>query len=153
MSSQWKRNSPEKPNAGSWTRGWIKSPEKDTTSSAVMCATLPYWSDPFRKSKEVSLYYSLSDKTYMLQLQLLQQAKLLHIIRRKKTSSKNNILIIKCINTSIVLGQISFQHPSCINTLKIMQEQVLNYFQYLFLHNFFYNFFLYNSCSCKFSNC
>ena len=65
MSSQWKRNSPEKPNAGSWTRGWMKSPEKDTTSSAVMCATPPYWSDPFRKSKELSLYYSLSDKTYV----------------------------------------------------------------------------------------
>ena len=65
MSSQWKRNSPEKPNAGSWTRGWMKSPEKDTTSSAVMCATPPYWSDPFRKSRELSLYYSLSDKTYV----------------------------------------------------------------------------------------
>ena len=48
MFFQWKRNSPEKPNAGSWTRGWMKSPEKDTTSSAVMCATPPYWSDPFR---------------------------------------------------------------------------------------------------------
>ena len=65
MFSQWKKNSPEKPNAGSWTRGWMKSPEKDTTSSAVMCATPPYWSDPFRKSKELSLYYSLSDKTYV----------------------------------------------------------------------------------------
>ena len=51
MSSQWKKNSPERPNAGSWTRGWMKSPQKDTTSSAVMCATPPYWSDPFRKSK------------------------------------------------------------------------------------------------------
>ena len=64
MSSQWKRNNPEKHNAGSWTRGWMKSPEKDITSSAVMCAT-PH----------------------------------------------NNFLIIKIINTSIVLGLGKFLIP------------------------------------------
>ena len=53
MSSQWqwKKNNPEKNNVGSWTRGWMKSPEKNTTRSAVMCATPLNWSDPFRNSK------------------------------------------------------------------------------------------------------
>ena len=37
--------------SGPEARGWMKSPEKYTTSSAVMCKTPPFWSDPFRKSK------------------------------------------------------------------------------------------------------
>ena len=102
MSSQWKRNNPEKPNAGSWTRRWMKSPDKDITSSAVMCATPPYWSDPFRKSKELSLFSSLSDKTYVT-----ITAKLLHIIRRKKTSKEVGRLGLASIDSG--LGE--FQTP------------------------------------------
>ena len=64
MSSQWqwKKNNPEKNNVGSWTRGWMKSPEKNTTRSAVMCATPPNWNIP----QEVNLYYSVSEKTYVI---------------------------------------------------------------------------------------
>ena len=69
----------------------MKSPEKDTTSSAVMCnvqlhpigVTLSENPKLHNIPQEVSLCYSVSEK-HMLQLQLLQQAKLLHIIRRKK---------------------------------------------------------------------
>ena len=50
----------------------MKSPERDTTSSAVT-ATPPNWSDPFRKSKitqysprsKFILFSSVSDKTYV----------------------------------------------------------------------------------------